>query len=217
MYDLAQKNDLELLHGWRHGDPGMGAELFDRHKTAVTNLFRRNVRSKADIPDLVQQAFLACLSAKNDPVDVRNVRGYLLGVAFNTMMRFSRKSQRTPKLVTDGGHSGSLASMEPDPEYLLTLGDERRLLMKAIRRLKPQFQVMIELIYWEGITCDAIAEALDIPQGTARRRLQRGRAALAEKLAELADSPELLNATTMSIRAWQQDIQRWISEHSHNA
>jgi len=208
MPDLSEKTDVELLSGWRRGDARLGAELFERHKSAVTNLFRRNVRNKGDIPDLVQQTFLACIDAKNDPLIARTVRGYILGIAFHTMTRFFRKARNAPDLGVDG--DGTLASVEPDPEYLLTLSDEHRLLMKALRRLKIELQAILELNYWEGISCDEIAGILKIPQGTARRRLQNGRGALEKKLAELANSPELLASTTMSIGAWQQHIHEWI-------
>lgn len=204
------KTDLELLLGWRQGDARSGAALFERHKTAVTNLFRRNVRSKADIPDLIQQTFLACIDTKNDPNITGSVRGYILGIAFHTMTRFFRKGRHAPVQGVDEERATTLASVEPDPEYLLTLSDEQRLLMKAIRRLKIEFQVVIELNYWESIPCDEIAGILGIPQGTARSRLQHGRAALEKKLEELADSPELLAATTMSISAWQRGIHAWI-------
>ncbi|WAS90655.1 RNA polymerase sigma factor [Nannocystis punicea] len=203
--------DLDLLLGWRHGDTQMGAELYDRYKTPVTNLFRRNVQSKHDIPDLVQQTFLACVHAKNDPEIAGTVRGYILGIAFHTMTGFFRRARPALALDLTGEQGTALASIEPDPEYLLTLGDEQRLLMKAIRRIPMEYQVIIELNYWEGVPCNQIAEILRIPQGTVRSRLQRGRAALEKTLAALADSPELLAATTMSMSAWQQGIHAWIT------
>jgi RNA polymerase sigma-70 factor (ECF subfamily) len=211
--DFTNTSDLELLQGWRRSKAAMGKELFVRHKTAVTNLFRRNVRSKDDIPDLVQKTFLACVTAKKDPQITGSVRGYILGIAFFTMTRFFREARNAPTFGLDGALETTLASVEPDPEYLLTLNDEQRLLMKAIRRLKIEFQVVFELNYWEGISCDEIAEILSIPQGTVRSRLQNGRAALEKKLADLADSTELLAATTMSVHSWQQAIQAWIAAH----
>lgn len=207
--------DLDLLLGWRCGDAGMGAEFYDRHKTAVTNLFRRNVRSKQDIPDLVQQTFLACVRAKNDPEITRSVRGYILGIAYHTMTAFFHRARTAPPALGIEDELGiSLESLEPDPEYLVTLGEEQRLLMKAIRRLPMEYQVVIELNYWEEIPCDEIAAILHIPRGTVRSRLQRGRAALARNLAALAESPELLASTTMSMSTWQQGIQAWITAQS---
>lgn len=207
--------DLDLLLGWRHGDTRMGAELYDRHKTAVTNLFRRNVQSTQDIPDLVQQTFLACVHAKNDPEIAGTVRGYILGIAFHTMTAFFRRARTTLALNLAHAQGTTLESIEPDPEYILTLGDEQRLLMKAIRRIPMEYQVIIELSYWEDIRCDQIAEILRIPRGTVRSRLQRGRVALAKTLAALADSPDLLAATTMSMSAWQHGIHAWITAADH--
>jgi RNA polymerase sigma-70 factor (ECF subfamily) len=211
MTNLSRTTDIELLRGWRRGDATMGAELYERHKTPVTNLFRRNVRRRADIPDLVQQTFVACVEARRDPEIVGSVRGYILGIAFHTMTRFFRKTRAVPASGVDPTGGLVLAAVEPDPEYLLTLSDEQRLLMKALRRLKIEFQVVIELNYWGGVSCDEIAAILDIPQGTVRSRLQHGRAALAKKLAELADSPTLLATTTMSLGTWQRQIEAWIA------
>lgn len=189
----------------------MGNELFKRHKTAVTNLFRRNVQSKQDIPDLVQQTFLACINSRNDPDISGSVRSYMLGIAFHTMTAFFRRARRAPELGLENEEGTALASFEPDPEYVLTLSAEQRLLMKAIRRLPIELQVIIELTYWEGITCDEIASILQIPRGTVRGRLQRGRATLEKNLSALAESPELLATTTMSLAAWQRGIQAWIA------
>ncbi len=210
MTDLTSKTDHELLQGWRQRDATMGAELFSRHRTAVTNFFRRNVRNISDIPDLVQQTFLGCIEGERDPQIQGTVRGYILGIAFFKMTHYFRSNRHAPQLGVDEHLSGNLASVEPDPEYLLNLGDQQRLLMKAIRRLPLKFQAMIELNYWDNVSCDQIAIILNIPAGTARRRLQAGRKALEEKLAELADSPQLLEATTMSLATWKARIQEWI-------
>lgn len=214
MTTITEDTDLDLLLGWRRGSPRMGAELYDRHRTAVTNLFRRNVQSKQDIPDLVQQTFLACAHGKNEPELVGTVRGYLLGIAFHVMTAYFRRARKATELVLNEDQEASLASIEPDPEYLLGLADDRRLLMRAIRRLPIEYQVVIELNYWENVTCDDIAAILQMPKGTVRSRMQRGRVALERNLEALADSPELLAATTMSIGEWQRGLHAWITARS---
>lgn len=202
--------DHQLLDAWRAGDRDAGEELFIRHKTAVTNLFRRNVRDRKQILDLVQKTFLAVLENRADREVTGSVRGWLLGVAFYTMTRFFRDERRPLELGADEWIA-SLESVEPDPVYLLELSDEQRLLMKALRRLDFKYQVLFELNYWEKISCDEIAGILGLPKGTVRSRLQLGRSALQKQLAELADSPELLTTTTMSLSAWQQGIRDFIA------
>lgn len=208
--DRTTLSDHELLDAWRAGDARAGQALFERHKTGVTNLFRRNVRSKHDIPDLVQQTFLACIDTTNHREIGGSVRGWLLGVAFHTMTRFFRKQRSQPGLAADGLVDETLAALEPDPDYLLQLDDEQRLLGKALRRIDHKYQLLFELNYWEKVPCDQIAGILGLPQGTVRSRMQLGRKALQKKLAELADSPELLMTTTMSIAAWQKGLRDFI-------
>mgnify|MGYP000638510642 CR=1 FL=1 len=48
-----------------------------------------------------------------------------------------------------------------------------------------------------------VAEVLGLPEGTIRSRLRRAKEALADKMASLARSPELLK-TTMS------DLEKWV-------
>lgn len=219
---MTPKADLDLLLAWRTGDPAAGKELFTRHSNAVLGLLRRNVRGKDDIPDLVQQTFLACLEGKSPPNITTSVRSWLLGVAFHKMTHHFRKQRSAPLLGLAGPESQgdddrpgiTLESVEPDPEYLLQLGDERRLLMKALRRIKIEYQVIIELNYWEGISCDEIADLLALPRGTVRRRLQLGRDALEKRLEALADSKALLETTTMSITDWKRAIHDWITRNT---
>lgn len=204
--------DLELLRAWRSGDGEAGKQLFARHATAVTNLFRRNVRNKDVIPDLVQRTFLACIEPGDHP-EVKNVGSWLRGVAYYKMTHYFRTERNAPRLGTDEDAAMTLESVEPDPEYLLQMSDERRLLMKALRRVKIEYQAIIELNYWEGVSCDDIAETLGLPQGTVRRRLQLGRDALEAQLAKLAESKALLETTTMSITAWKRGVHEWIAKN----
>ncbi|MCA9711067.1 MAG: sigma-70 family RNA polymerase sigma factor, partial [Myxococcales bacterium] len=46
-------------------------------------------------------------------------------------------------------------------------------------------QVVLELHYWEQCSVAEIASALEIPQGTVKSRLRRGREALREVLASM--------------------------------
>jgi RNA polymerase sigma factor (sigma-70 family) len=205
------RTDPELLQAWRGGDAEAGKQLFSRHATAVTNLFRRNVRNADVIPDLVQDTFIACRTSTTQ--DIANVGAWLRGVAYFKMTHYFRTERNAPRLGADEEAATTLESLEPDPEYLLQISDERRLLMKALRRIKIEYQAIIELNYWEGVSCDDIAEILGLPQGTVRRRLQLGRDALEAQLEKLAESKALLETTTMSITDWKQKVQAWIAEH----
>lgn len=207
--------DHELLARWRGGDSGAGKELFARHVMAVTSFFRRNVRNTSDIPDLIQQTFLA-VSTPSDRLPEGSVRAYIFGVAFHTMTRFFRKERMAPQPLHEGEADDAIdaASLDADPEYLLTLSDERRLMMKAIRRLPLRQQAVLELRFWEGLTNDEIASALGWPRGVVASRMRLAREALEKKLHELAESPEALHTTTFSLDEWRRAVQAWVQRDS---
>ena len=63
---------------------------------------------------------------------------------------------------------------------------------EALRRIPLELQVALELYYWEGMAGPELAAALDLPEGTVRTRLRRGRQLVREQLTELgapADEP----------------------------
>ena len=74
---------------------------------------------------------------------------------------------------------------------------------EALRRIPLDYQLVLELYYWEDMAAPELAQVLGLPEGTIRSRLRRAKEALADKMASLARSPELLK-TTMS------DLEKWV-------
>jgi RNA polymerase sigma factor (sigma-70 family) len=71
---------------------------------------------------------------------------------------------------------------EDSPSRLFAFAQERRILLRALFQLPPEFRKVLTLLYWDGCSVEDIAEELDIPVGTVKSRLARGRAALKEQL-----------------------------------
>jgi RNA polymerase sigma-70 factor (ECF subfamily) len=92
------------------------------------------------------------------------------------------------------------------PTQILAGREEQRLLLAALRRLPVDYQVALELHYWEGMTAAELGEVLDLPLGTAKTRIRRGRALLEELMATLADSKELLESTRANLEVWARQL-----------
>jgi len=65
-----------------------------------------------------------------------------------------------------------------------------RALLPALRALPPGERDVLLLVAWEQLTPAEAAEVLGIPQGTARSRLHRARAALRPVLARAGHAEE---------------------------
>ena len=65
-----------------------------------------------------------------------------------------------------------------------------------MRELPVDFQIALELAYWEGLKGAEIASVLEINEHTVRSRLSRGRKLLRERVEAIATVAEL--ATTLA-------------------
>lgn len=186
--------DGELLQAWRNGDATAGRALVDRHFGAVYRFFANKVTSEID--DLVQQTFLACVEGRDR---IRgDVRSYLFGVARNLLYRRFRERERDLAEAT----ASDLAADGPTPAEAVAERQEQRLLLRALRRIPIDLQILLELRYWEALTDRELAEAFDLPMGTIKSRLRKGRALVETVMAEIEQDQLLLTSTVDGFDDW---------------
>jgi DNA-directed RNA polymerase specialized sigma24 family protein len=88
------------------------------------------------------------------------------------------------------------------------VAEEKKLLLKALRRIPLELQIALELHYWEGMTTLEIAEVLEVPRGTVKSRIRRAREALEDALSRLARDPATDSSTRRSLTEWAASIRR---------
>ena len=96
----------------------------------------------------------------------------------------------------------SVAALQDSLSSAVGQAREQRLLLEGLRSLPVNYQVVLELHYWEDLSTNEIAQVLDIPVGTVRSRLRRARDALEAAMASIARSPELLESTMTRLEDW---------------
>lgn len=203
MVDEARvQRDFELLEAWRGGDRSAGNELFDRHFDAVFRFFRNKVSEGAE--DLVQQTFLACVQSRDLFRGDSSFRTYLFTAARSKLYTHLDKRRREGENVDYG--VTSCADLGVSPSGILANNEQQRLLLAALRLLPVDMQVALELYYFEQIRGPQLAEVLDVPEGTVRSRLRRGREILRERLEALAKNPGDVESTITDIEAWAKGL-----------
>ena len=129
--------------------------------------------SAADAEDVVQNVMLRLYRSDPDFESEEHARRWLIRVAVN-------ESKRLVGLPWK--------KREASFEEVLNIADgtdgfQQGLLMK-VAGLPPKYRVPMYLYYYEGYATAEIAEFLQIPNGTARTRLARGREQLKKILKE---------------------------------
>jgi RNA polymerase sigma factor (sigma-70 family) len=194
--------DAALLDAWCGGDQRAGNALFERHFRGLYGFFRNKIADGID--DLVQQTFLACVRGRDGFRREASFRTYMFAVAKNVLYREWERRRRGDALVELG--AVSVHELGPGVSTAYARHREQRLLLDALRRLPLDFQVTLELYYFEGCSGPEIAEILGIPEATVRSRINRGSKQLRRRVEELAKSPDLLRSTIDGLDGWTRSL-----------
>jgi RNA polymerase sigma-70 factor (ECF subfamily) len=198
--------DRELLRAWVAGDEGAGNELVRRHFSAVFRFFRSKVDDNVD--DLTQRTFLACVSSAANFRGDASFRAYVLGIARKQLLLHLRTRYRREQVFDPGAQS--MCDVEPasgtSPSGFVAERENEKLLLAALRRIPVDFQIAVELFYWEELQLTEIADVLEVAVGTVKSRLGRARNMLREQIAELATSDDLRRTTADDLERWAKSL-----------
>ena len=198
-------DDAGLVVAWQGGNREAGKLLFERHYPGVARFFRNKVGAAE--PDLIQRTFLACVEGLPRLREAASFRSYLFGIAYKVLCKhFAQVRRDRGRVTAELDFSAVSAHGLVSPTQILAGREEQKLLLAALRRLPVDYQVALELHYGEGMTAAELGEVLDLPLGTAKTRIRRGRALLEEQMAALADSAELLESTRANLEVWARQL-----------
>lgn len=153
-------------------EPACFVEVVDRHGRAIhAYLVRRAGPQVAD--DVLDEVWLQAFAARRR-FDVRrpDARPWLYGIARNVLRSHLRSRSRVVPLDGNGA-----ADAFADADARLDALRHRPALRDALAALPEEDREVLLLVAWEGLTPAEAAQSLGIPQGTARWRLHKARAA----------------------------------------
>jgi len=198
---IGPASDVELLAEWTSGSRAAGDELIERHFALVHRFFRNKVG--AELEDLIQQTFLACIEARARFQGHASFKTFLLAIARNQLFTHYDKQRRRALDL----ELATVPDLNTSPTGIVARREDERLLAEALRRVPLDAQVVLELAYWEGFGGDELARVLEVPLNTAYSRLRRAKVALREclealapdRMAHVADELELTAAPAGSL------------------
>ena len=165
--------------------------LLRRHYDRLHGLCRRMTGNDADAADATQDALVAIVRGlAGGHFDGRSRFGtWAYRVATNACLDELRRRRRRPAPAAGAAFEPDLAPSPAAVDTSAAVAD-RVDVDAALRRLAPEFRAAVVLRDLCGLEYTEIAQVLDIPAGTVRSRIARGRAALAGLLGNPAPSAE---------------------------
>jgi RNA polymerase sigma-70 factor (ECF subfamily) len=188
-----ERPDEDLVAAAQRGDGAAMDQLLRRHYGRVHAVCRRIAGSTRDADDAAQEAMIRVVR-NIDRFDGRAAFGtWIYRIATNTALDELRKRKRRPQLRLIADDDDDRAPIEPIDELAHRTVDavaDRISIDDALAGLPDEFRAPVVMRDVGDLDYAEIALALDIPIGTVKSRIARGRRLLLEQLGNREDPPE---------------------------
>jgi RNA polymerase sigma factor (sigma-70 family) len=175
----AMMTDAELLHALARRDPAAVEAIVRRHGPLVLRVCRDVLGDPDDADDAFQATFLVLVRKAGSIRQPDALGRWLYGTAHRIAVR-ARVAARRRRARERGGME--VSAMAPAP-----VADDhhevRPILHDELGRLPERLREPLVLCYMEGCRYEEAARRLEVPLGTLKARLGRGRELLRSRLA----------------------------------
>jgi RNA polymerase sigma-70 factor (ECF subfamily) len=170
--------DQELIEAARRGSGAAFGRLVDRHQRAVRAFLRRAVGNEAEADDLAQEAFVTAWEKIGAYRGEAAFRTWLCGIAWRKLATARRSWARSARRETEWMEAEAL---ERPPAGQ---AEQRLALEAALASLPLEQRAAVALCLGGEFSHAEAAQALNLPLGTVKSHVTRGRARLLQVLGE---------------------------------
>lgn len=158
------------------GDAAPFATIVERWQVPLVNLAYRFCRDRERAEDMAQDAFLRVYQRLGSWRRDAAFSTWMFALATNVYRDEMRKYAPPSIPFEDDVHA------EKSEDDAADDADRRRLVRTALQSLPPRYRDPLLLFYFHEQNVAATAASLQLPEGTIKARLSRGRALLESKL-----------------------------------
>ena len=184
--------DLPLVDLARAGDQGAFERLVLSHQRRVFNVVYRILGDYEEARDLTQETFIQAHRSLGAFRAEARFGNWLLAIAVNQsrnrLKHWKRRAHSRHDSLSDpvGDEDSGLQRQLPDAAPTALEQLESRQLEGLVReemgRLDEEYRTVLVLRELQDVAYEQIAQILDVPVGTVKSRLHRGRTELRERL-----------------------------------
>ena len=175
-------DDRNLVAAAQAGDRAALEQLLRRHYDGIHAVCRRIAGGTRDADDATQEAMISVVRGL-PRFDGRSAFStWVYRIATNAALDELRRRRRRPSLHVVTDDHGAPDPADPMAERHLDAIAEREALDAALADLPEEFRVAVVLRDVADLDYTEIAAVLDVPIGTVKSRIARGRGQLADRL-----------------------------------
>jgi RNA polymerase sigma-70 factor (ECF subfamily) len=193
--DYGKLTDQEVIGLARRGRESAFRELIGRYERPVFSLIYRLVRDREKAEDLSQDTFIKVLNHLDRYDPSYKFSSWIFKIAHNTALDHLRKKEPETLSIDGSPHARTAAeteatmltpvSSDETPEDYTASRELGQEIEAAIGTLRAEYRTAIILCHVEGRPYEEIAEIMDVPLGTVKTFIHRGRNELRKQLEHL--------------------------------
>lgn len=182
----AKDNGAELVRRCRKGDAAAWEEIVSTFSRRIFNLAYRFTSNVSAAEDLTQEVFVRIYNTLEQyDANQGNLSNWLMRLSRNLIIDDYRKRQRNPQnsmADTVDKHSFHLRAVGTSAQRDVERRELCNQVQEGIDKLPEDLRTCVILRDIEEMTYKEIVDVLDIPEGTVKSRINRGRIELAKIL-----------------------------------
>ena len=177
----------QLIESCLRGDQSAWDEIVQKYWRRVFNVAYKFVGRHEEAEDLSQEIFLKLYRALHTFDRRANFQTWLISISRNLCIDHYRSVRRERETVDRTVDVADLSPTAPGPDALSRLHrrDRRDLLRRGMLTLPDTLRTAVLMRDIQDLSYHEIAGRLDLPEGTVKSRINRGRKELARRIVQL--------------------------------
>ncbi len=173
--------DFRVIQRILAGEKRAYAQLVDRHKERAMALAVRMLKNHQDAEEALQDAFVRAFNALPRFEWKSSFSTWFYRIVYNVCAtELSKKGEpQHTSLDADEAHEGLQISSETElPDVEFESNEFRGIVLEEIDKLPQSYASMLTLFFVQEMSYEEIVETSELPLGTVKNRLFRGRTML---------------------------------------
>jgi len=189
-----------LIQRCLQGDQAAWEAIVRQHWRKVFNVAYKFVAKHEEAEDLTQEIFLKVFKSLNTFDRRANFQTWLISVSRNLCIDHYRSVRKERETINRDVDASTLTPVSRDRSAYaqLELRDRVQLLRAALDMLPPTLRTAVLMRDIQELTYQEIADRLNVPEGTVKSRINRGRTELARQIQRLRQQQDAVPKTGVS-------------------
>jgi len=166
----SQEQDLDLIHRMGAGDENAARELYAAYGQRLYTYALRITNDPATAEDVTQDTLVTAWRTANKFRGEGRLIAWLLGIVHHSAMKALRHASQPLDAIEE-----TIPESHASPEEQAQTGEMKHWIRQGLQSLSAEHRAVLELVFYQGLSLNEVAEVCGCPLGTVKSRLSYAR------------------------------------------